>query len=71
MGLVDSGSFGQLDRFVGYYESYAESHEALDRDTDFQEDVRNVARAVAKAVEELRAGRLSKPDRDLRRPRPK
>jgi multimeric flavodoxin WrbA len=71
MGLVDAGSFARLDRYLGYYESYANSHETLDRDTDFQEDVRNVARAVAKAVEELRAGRLSKPDRDLRRPRPK
>ena len=71
MGLVDSGSFAKLDRFLGYYESYAESHEVLDRDTDFQEEVRNVARAVSKAVTELRAGRLSQPDRDLRRPRPK
>lgn len=71
MGLVDAGSFARLDRFVGYYESYAESHEVLDRDEDFQEEVRNVARAVGKAVTELRAGRLTQPDRALRRPRPK
>jgi hypothetical protein len=71
MGLVDSGSFAKLDRYVGYFESYAESHEALDRDIGFQEEVRNVARAVAKAVEELRAGRLSQPDRNLIAPRPK
>jgi len=36
-----------------------------------QEEVRNAARAVAAAVKELRAGRLSDPDRDLRSPRPK
>jgi multimeric flavodoxin WrbA len=71
MGLVDAGTFARLDRYVGYYESYAESHQALDRDTDFQEEVRNVARAVKNAVVELRAGRLSKPDRSLRAPRPK
>ncbi len=71
MGLVDAGSFARLDRYLGYYESYAESHEAYDRDTDFQEEVRNVARAVGKAVTELRAGRLSRPDRELTRPRPK
>jgi len=71
MGLVDSGSFGQLDRFVGYYESYAESHEALDRDTDFQEEVRNVARAVARTVQDLRSGRLVPPEAALRAPRPK
>jgi multimeric flavodoxin WrbA len=71
MGLVDSGSFAKLDRYVGYFESYAQSHAALDRDTDFQEEVRNVARAVNNALTELRAGRLSKPERTLRAPRPK
>ncbi len=71
MGLVDSGSFGQLDRFVGYYESYAASHEALDRDTAFQEEVRNVARAVTLAVHDLRAGRIVPPEARLRAPRPK
>jgi multimeric flavodoxin WrbA len=71
MGLIDAGSFARLDRYVGYYESYAESHQALDRDTDFQEEVRNVARAVGTAVCELRAGRLVAPDRKLATPRPK
>ncbi len=71
MGLIDAGSFARLDRYVGYFESYAESHEALDRDTGFQEEVRNVARALGSAVSELRAGRLSAPDRRLRSPRPK
>jgi len=71
MGLVDSGSFGQLDRFIGYYESYAESHDVLDKDTAFQEEVRNVARAVALAVQDIRAGRVIPPDSRLRDPRPK
>lgn len=71
MGLVDSGSLSRIDRFIGYYESYAQSHEVLDRDTAIQHDVRNVARAVAKAVEELRHGRLSRPDADLKTARPK
>jgi multimeric flavodoxin WrbA len=71
MGLVDSGSFGQLDRFVGYYESYADSHEALDRDTAVQEEVRNVARAVAEAVREVRAGRVQVVCHGLKDPRPK
>jgi multimeric flavodoxin WrbA len=71
MGLVDAGILARLDRFIGYYEPYATSHEALDRDTAVQEEVRNVARAVAQAVGELRAGRLSPPDAGLKRPRPK
>jgi hypothetical protein len=36
-----------------------------------QEEVRNVARAVANAVRELRAGRLSQPDDKLEAPRQK
>jgi hypothetical protein len=60
-----------MERYLGYYESYAESHEHLDRETGFQEEARNVARAVAIAVGELRAGRLSEPDRALKVPRPK
>ncbi|MET0856727.1 MAG: flavodoxin family protein [Telluria sp.] len=71
MGLIDAGSFARLDRYVGYFESYAESHEAFDRDTDVQEEVRNVGRALGAAVGELRAGRLSSPNRAIRPPRPK
>ncbi|MEX5748727.1 flavodoxin family protein [Massilia sp. X63] len=71
MELVDAGSFAQLDRFIGYYESYAESHEALDRDSAVQEEVRNVARAVLQAVREIRAGRVGVVSHRLKDPRPK
>jgi multimeric flavodoxin WrbA len=71
MGLIDAGPTSRLDRFIGYYEPYATSHQALDRDQAVQEEVRNVARAIAHAVGELREGRLSAPDRGLKPPRPK
>ena len=71
MDLVDAGSFAQLDRYIGYYESYAESHEALDRDSAVQEEVRNVARSVAEAVREIRAGRVAVSQHRLKDPRPK
>lgn len=71
MGMIGAGDFAKLDRFIGYYESYAQSHEVLDRDLAFQQEVHNVAHAVANAVGELRAGRLSKPDRRLKPARPK
>ncbi|OUM01473.1 flavodoxin family protein [Variovorax sp. JS1663] len=71
MGLVDAGTQARLDRYVGYYEPYATSHDALDRDPGLQEEVRNVARAVARAVDALRTGRLKPPDIGLERPRPK
>ena len=71
MGFIDAGPKARLDRFIGYYEPYATSHETLDADTDVQEEVRNVARAVADAVSQLRAGRLSDPSARLKPPRPK
>jgi len=71
MGLVGAGPASRLDRYIGYYGPYATSHDALDADTAIQEEVRNVARAVAQAVRELRAGKLSEPGHDLKEPRPK
>jgi hypothetical protein len=71
MGLIPAGQKARLDRFIGYYESYAESHTALDRDEAMQEEVRNVARAVAESVAQLRRGQLSQPDAALASPRPK
>ena len=71
MGLVDAGFTGRLDRFIGYYEPYATSHEALDRDQAVQDETRNAAAALAQAIRVMREGKLPKPDRDLKRPRPK
>ena len=71
MGLVDAGSKARLDRYIGYYEPYATSHEALDADKDLQEETRNVARSLARAVVELRAGRGEPADASLASPRPK
>lgn len=71
MGLIDAGTQAKLDRFVGYYEPYANSHETLDADEAMQIEVRNVAKAVSHAVVALRAGNLVQPDLGLKRPRPK
>lgn len=71
MGFIDAGVQARLDRYIGYFEPYATSHETLDKDTALQEETRNVARAVAKAVVELRAGRLQAVQPILSHPRPK
>ncbi len=71
MGFIDSGALSRLDRYIGYFEPYANSHESLDRDTQVQEEVRNVARAVSHAVRELRSGRLQTVQPNLINPRPK
>ena len=71
MGLVDAGPTSRIDRFIGYYEPYATSHQALDADEVVQQEVRNVSRALSQAVAEVRQGTLSTPGSGLPRPRRK
>jgi multimeric flavodoxin WrbA len=71
IGLFPAGHKALLDRYVGYYRAYATSHDDLDRDGDFQEEVRNAARSLAQAVRMLRSGEIEQPDVRLREPRPK
>jgi multimeric flavodoxin WrbA len=71
MGLIGAGAAATLDRYIGYYEPYCDSHAALDQDKAVQEETRHVARAVVQAVRQLRAGQLGQPDRGLKAPRPK
>jgi multimeric flavodoxin WrbA len=69
MHLVSAGEHAMLDRYVGYYEPYATSHDALDRDRALHREVRNVAARLAAAVREMRR---HGPRREaLRDPRPK
>lgn len=71
MGLVDAGTMAKLDRYIGYYEPYWNSHDTLDADEAMQEEVRNAARAVARTVTGLRDGTLKPGDAGLQPPRPK
>jgi len=71
MGLVDAGAAARLDRYVGDYEPYATSHDALDRDTAFLAEVRNVAHAVTRAIARVRTHTPVQPGEGLSRPRPK
>lgn len=69
MGLIDAGFQARLDRFIGYYEPYANSHDTLDADTAVQTEVRTLAQVVAHATSELRAGRLKRLDEGFQRTR--
>ena len=71
MQLIPAGSKAELDRYIGYYEPYATSHEALDRDTAIQDEVRNAARTLVEAVRASRAGALVVPGEKLAEPREK
>jgi multimeric flavodoxin WrbA len=71
MELIQAGNAATIDRYIGYYEPYATSHDALDRDQSVQEEVRNVARSLVNAVRLLRNDCLPRPDDGLPEPRPK
>ena len=70
MKLLPAMRQGGIDRYIGYYEPYATSPDARDRDPVVQREVRNAARALAAAVPLSRAGRI--PDLEVESdPRPK
>ena len=70
MRLVQAGAAAALDRYVGYYEPYATSHETFDRDHALHEEVRNAARALMAAIQARRGGQRD-PGEGLKDPRPK
>src|SRR5687768_11564362 len=69
MKLLPALPQGGIDRYIGYYEPYATSHQALDTDTAIQQEVRQVAKRVVEAVALARAGRF--PQVAEPEPRPK
>jgi multimeric flavodoxin WrbA len=70
MELVPAGAAAVFDRYIGYYEEYATSHEALDRDEAFMREVQNAAITLTGAITEMRSGRRP-PGDDVKSPRPK
>ena len=65
MKMVPGGHNAEIDRYIGYWEPYATSHAALDRDINIQNEVRNAARSLADAVVQARKGRLVAPGMSL------
>jgi multimeric flavodoxin WrbA len=65
MKLVPAVSQGGIDRYIGYYEPYATSHDALDSDTTVQAEVRHTAKALVEAFALARAGKLPQLEADL------
>lgn len=58
MKLTPAGPDAEVDRYIGYWEPYATSHDALDKDTDIQAEVRIAAEELARALQARREGRL-------------
>lgn len=71
MKLKPAGPSAELDRYIGYWKPYATSHDELDSDQCIQEEVRNAARTLLRAVQEQRAGKLIDGGEGLESPRQK
>ncbi|MBV9460503.1 MAG: flavodoxin family protein [Bradyrhizobium sp.] len=71
MSLISAGRVAEVDGYVGYMGPYAISHDALDKDDAFQQEVRNAARALGSAVKLARSGGLHDPGSGLTDPNPK
>jgi len=71
MHLIGAGSAAEVDGYIGYYEPYATSHDALDKDAAFQQEVRNAAYALGEAVIAQPENKLIEPGFKLPEPRPK
>jgi multimeric flavodoxin WrbA len=71
MELRPAGGMAELDRYIGYYEPYATSHDSLDKDKAIQDEVRNAARTLLSAVAAWRSGHLQPTDANLSPPRNK
>lgn len=69
MKLVPASANANIDRYIGYYEPYATSHEALDHDEAIQQEVRSAARSLLTTVSQLRAGELQEEERSDPRPK--
>ncbi|HET7202462.1 MAG TPA: flavodoxin family protein [Steroidobacteraceae bacterium] len=71
MHLVQAHPVATIDRYIGYYEPYATSHDALDRDRAVFEEVSQAARTLVAAVGLARSGQLVQVEPDGVEARPK
>jgi multimeric flavodoxin WrbA len=71
MHLVPAGPKAEIDRYIGYWEPYATSHDALDADPAIQQEVGNAARVLAETVIAQAAGKMVAAGQDLPEPRSK
>jgi len=71
MELQSAGALAEIDRYVGYWKKYTESHVDYDQDIGLQGEVRNAALTLREAVLAQREGRLIAAGSGLEQPRKK
>jgi hypothetical protein len=70
MSLEPAGGAASVDRYIGYFQPYATSHDALDRDAAVFVETRNAMRVLIERVAQLRSG-VPPTGAGLEQPRPK
>ncbi len=71
MALVQAHPSASIDRYIGYYEPYATSHNALDADAPLKTEVNNAALVLMNAITLARVSKLGEPANGIDSPRPK
>jgi multimeric flavodoxin WrbA len=71
MKLMPAGAEAALDRYIGYWQPYASSHDELDADEAVQQEVRNAALVLLEAIQHARAGCFAPAGTQLAVPRDK
>ena len=66
MNLVSAGSMAEKDGYIGYEKPYAPSHDDLDDDEAFQQDVRSAATTLANAIMLQAQGNYMQPGAGLK-----
>lgn len=71
MELIPVTNYGIIGRYIGYLGSYAESHEAFDKDHDLQKEIELAAQALLGSLTAARLHQFDSLNPDLKAPRPK
>jgi multimeric flavodoxin WrbA len=66
MELISAGTLAEKDGYIGYQKPYATSHQELDKDDAFMQDVRSAATTLARAISLQAQGELKAADDGLR-----
>jgi len=64
--MISAGALAEKGGYIGYEEPYATSHQSLDEDEAFQQDVRSAALTLARAIKLQNEQKLVRPDQGLR-----
>jgi multimeric flavodoxin WrbA len=71
IGMVQAGPLAAVNTWIGWYEPYATSHDALDRSPETFVEVEQAALSLSRLVGQLRDGTFEPPNLGLHGPRQK